>query len=502
MHPSYFYRPVCAPLLTVNRVVSSFPSPSCPCRPHLHPPRVSQLIDRMTEEGVAPDLYLLNTILDGHAKQLKWDSAFDTLASFKAQGVDPDATSYVHVLRACVGARAATPAGDAVRMMRSDGYLPDVRVYAMLLSAYAKAGRLRASLKVLTQMREEGVRPNGHVYAGLMEACVVGRQPAVALDIFSQMREQGVQPDVVSYTLLVRALLTQPSKRGTLSSSKNTTSAPAAAMPGATADNAEPAVGPESAAAAAAAAAAEVLSGRGGKSAGASALGSGGFGPARAYEVLQTMRKEGGHSTPNVLTYNALLGGCVLRGENELALKVLGEMVEARVAPTRRTYEAIIGSGHAEEKRRGRRGKQKRVRGPESEKAAEAGGKSGGELDTAWSTTSSSVTSTLSGPGPSSPSNAEATLVFLQRVIELFVSHRLQLHGDVYLAALRAAFSCGDAVAARALIARRWEEPGQAGLFPLRKTQAKAVERAEAAVQIWLQETWIEAVATMEEAAF
>ena len=95
--------------------------------------------------------------------------AFETLKTMQKKGVEPDGTSYAHVLRACVGARVPTQADKAVKMMRQAGLVPDVRIYSMLLSAYGKAGRLRASLAVLKQMRLEGVKPNGHVYAGLME---------------------------------------------------------------------------------------------------------------------------------------------------------------------------------------------------------------------------------------------------------------------------------------------------------------------------------------------
>ena len=35
--------------------------------------KCEELVSRMEEEGVPPDLMFLNTILDGYARQLKWN---------------------------------------------------------------------------------------------------------------------------------------------------------------------------------------------------------------------------------------------------------------------------------------------------------------------------------------------------------------------------------------------------------------------------------------------
>ena len=419
------------------------------------------LLPRMDEIGVAPDLRFLNTLLDGYAGRLKWDLAFDCLNEHRRRGVSPDRASYVHVVRACAGARVPSRAADAVRQMRSAGYAPDVRVYSMLLRAQAKAGKLRAALNVLKQMSAEGIKPNEHVYAPLMEACIMARQPAVALALFEQMCGSGVSPDAVTYTLLIRAHLTRPR----------------AQPKGGEGEGADE----DAASARSAAEAARLLRGSRGGGGGGGGGGNGrngdmiaafdaAAGARRAYEVLLTMTREGGACRPNVVTYNALIGGLVARGDLDLAYKAVAAMVEARVSPNRKTYDALVGrwSNYLD-------GSGFGAIAPTD--ATAEGQAEAEEIDDE------------DGAAESVVDAEEATemLGFFSRVAALFDERSLQLHGDVYLPSLHAARASGDMKAARELLARRRANPGIDGFYPLRKAQERVVSRAEAEVEAWLE---------------
>jgi pentatricopeptide repeat protein len=268
--------------------------------------------EQMAEDAVQADTRWLNTVLDGYARQLQWGRALALLKRHRSgQGVRPDADSYVHVLRACVGARVPSKAALVVRLMRRARLPISVQVYSMLLSAYAKAGRLRPSLATLRVMRAEGVRPNRFVYGSLIEACVVARQPKTAVDLFEQMREQGIKSDTVSYTLLLRAAL----------------AAPAAAITG-------PSQGGTSVAGAG--------GGVGGAGVGGAGVGASiSVGPRRAHEILQTMRSSSGGCLPTAVTYNHLIGGCIAHGATELAIKAVDAMLADRISPTMGTFLAL-----------------------------------------------------------------------------------------------------------------------------------------------------------------
>ena len=505
--------------------------------------RCSALLPRMEQAGVAPDLRFLNTVLDGFARELQWDASFQLLRELRAQGIQPDADSYAHLLRACVGARVASQAADAVRMMKADGLVPDVRIYSMLLRAHAKAGRLKASLAVLQQMNSEGVKPNRYIYAPLMEACVNARQPDVAADLFDQMEESGISPDVVSYTLLIRAYLTAPAPRrkpppaqqqaqqAQQAQSKQQAQAQAAAQvqkkPAAQPEPPPAATAQPSHAGVAVAEAAERLSGVGG------AVGLDGkpyhevealdsaAGPAKAYETLLKMSAAGGHAKPNTITYNALISGLVGRKEWELAKQSVAHMLEARVMPNRKTFEALVGgrrggalasggggsggggaatsSGSSSSSRAGGgsgsgngNGGSGNGRGETAAPLAVGGGGGAGAATTADAAVMAPAEAPLEvllPPAESAAAAAEAAaqLAFLRHVGDLFEQRGLQLHGDVYLPSLRAARLSGDWRAARELLATRRANPDISGMFPLRRAQEGLVEAMEAEAEAWLE---------------
>merc|ERR1719440_1951657 len=62
----------------------------------------------------------------------------------------------------------------------------------------------------------------------------------------------------------------------------------------------------------------------------------------RAYDILRRMRDEGGDASPNAVSYHAFLNGCAGVSAHELALTALGEQLDANIAPTRKTFEAIV----------------------------------------------------------------------------------------------------------------------------------------------------------------
>lgn len=393
--------------------------------------KCEDIIAAMAEENVQPDLVFVNTVLDGYARQLKYYQSFDFLVRMQRErGVQPDATSFAHVLRACVGARVPKQAAQAVSLMRKAGLQPDVRIYSMLLSTYGKAGRLTASLAVLKQMRKEGVKPNGHVYAGLMEACVVARQPGVAQDIFAQMTAQGLLPDAVTYTLLIRAVLTKP------------------------AEGQQPALGLADGATRLAPQLAPLNDVAPAEEAPSYAMQ-----PRRAYDLLRRMRREGGRAAPSAVTYDAFLRGCATHEAYEIAISALGDMLEDRLTPTRKVFDAIVVLGDAH------------ATGGAPPTPQPGGGPT--EDDDAR-------------PRRPPPSKAVAAqqLAFFERVLDLFESRRLPLHADVYMPMLRAAMHARDEEAARGLLGVRRE--GGRESFPLRRAQRNAVLELEGEVEAWL----------------
>ena len=93
---------------------------------------------------------------------------------------------------------------------------------------------------------------------------------------------------------------------------------------------------------------------------------------------------------------------------------------------------------------------------------------------------------------PLAPSAAaQPALDYVQRVVDLFLARRRQLHADLYLPSLDACMRAGAAAYARELVALRREGK----LVTLRRAQERQLVEAEARVEAWAARAEDEAAA-------
>merc|ERR1719331_1393579 len=98
---------------------------------------LDDLVARIREEGTVRDSRLLNALLNGYARTLRWDRALELLEDWTAEGIEADEGCYAHVIRACVGARVPGRAREAEKLMRKAGLTPNLRIYSMLVTVQA-----------------------------------------------------------------------------------------------------------------------------------------------------------------------------------------------------------------------------------------------------------------------------------------------------------------------------------------------------------------------------
>ena len=350
--------------------------------------------------------------------------AFELIESFQREGVRGDSLSYSLLIRACLRARSANDADRALRLMQQEGLQPSVRLYAMVMSAQAQPGEPAASntptappctplhplappcttnplhplapnrsptrylvipppgglpavLRLLREMQGQGLQPDKFAFSALMEACVVNRQPQTALAVYDDMLQQKVEADTVSLTLRLRALcaVESPPSQASLQ---------------------------------------------------------------QALEQLGQMATSAGPQLPNVISYNAVLEGCVQAGAAEEALAVLRMLLSGRTAPNRATHSLVARFG-----REGRRPVKRRPGAPRGARLARLVAPRG------------------------------TVRAYLLSVLELFEEKGRRPNGEVYLALLRVCEPRTEE-AERAIASR--------GSFDLRRADAADAERLEAAL--------------------
>jgi len=375
--------------------------------------RAEAVVAEMRAEGVEPDVIVLNTILAGYAAQLRWDRAVELLADFEEAGVSADTLSFSLLLRSCVRAQVPEQAKAALTMMRAAELTPNTRIYSMLLSAYAQAGWLQESLDLLQQMQNEQTRANKYCYSALMEACIVSGQPETAHPLFEQMQAEGIPADTVTYTLLIRSFVAQaPDPR---SFGKRVAGDDADGERAAAVESLE-----------------ELLE--------------------RSFTTIEEMIELGGSCEPNVITYNALLQGCINLGSPPLILRALRGMLTRGIAANRNTFRLLaMELPHVEQTHDAERVASQ----PREERKA---------------------------------ATAASSLDYYMQVVEIFDEFGRQLNGDVYLALLRACATARDTHAMLHMRGKRCAQQdavrGQRATFVLRQAQLpEAIELEDALAQ-------------------
>merc|ERR1712087_420934 len=139
-----------------------------------------------------------------------------------------------------------------------------------------------------------------------------------------------------------------------------------------------------------------------------------------ARRTISEMQELGGLSSPNVITYNALLQGCVSASQFSLGIEVLTEMLEHEIAPTRKTFSILTADPLPT-----RKGKR------------------------------SSATLAVAAP---SRATLKARLFFFLDVVGVFELYRRQLNGEAYISILAMCARLDEYDAARCMCRKRQQK--------------------------------------------
>lgn len=181
----------------------------------------------MIEAGVHPDTILANTLVDMYAKcgnireayqvfkqivdrdVVSWNvmiagaaqngyskEAFEFFEEMLLEGLKPDKVTYVGILNAC----ASLGQG---KQLHSDiieaGYELDVRVGTALVNMYSKCGSVDDALQVFDKLPKRNVVS----WTSLIAAYSQNGEPEKALKLYEKMLQEGIVADKLLYTLIL-----------------------------------------------------------------------------------------------------------------------------------------------------------------------------------------------------------------------------------------------------------------------------------------------------------
>merc|ERR1719515_471070 len=169
--------------------------------------RVPALLEEMKQNHVEPDIITYSTIVKGYCLSGDVDRGFEVLQEMRKDGkYAPDEILVNSLLDGCAKQHRVEEALRLLEDMRTSGVAPSNYTVSILVKLLGRARRLNQAFAIVEEMcSAHGLRANVHVYTCLVQACFQNRQADRALAVHDTMvSEVGCQPDQKFYSALAR----------------------------------------------------------------------------------------------------------------------------------------------------------------------------------------------------------------------------------------------------------------------------------------------------------
>jgi len=173
--------------------------------------RVPEILENMHRMNIKPNIVTYGTMLKGHCQMGDIQTGFAILQQIKKDtNLKPDEIMYNSLLDGCAQNNLPDEGLQLLQQMQDEGVPPSNYTLSILVKMMNRARRLSSAFTLVHEISKRyGFQPNVHVYANLIQACTACRNITRALSTLEDMVKEGVRPDTRSYTILVRACLSQ-----------------------------------------------------------------------------------------------------------------------------------------------------------------------------------------------------------------------------------------------------------------------------------------------------
>ena len=145
------------------------------------------------------DIVSWNVVIGAYAGSGRGVEAYDLYLKMKEEGFQPNAGTYMSLLKDCASTGALEWVKDVHRHILEGGHESDIRVGSALIHMYAKCGSIEDAAVVFDSMKKRDI-----ISWNVMIGAYAGSGRGVeAYDLYLKMKEQGFQPNAVTYMSLL-----------------------------------------------------------------------------------------------------------------------------------------------------------------------------------------------------------------------------------------------------------------------------------------------------------
>ncbi|KAI8032912.1 Pentatricopeptide repeat-containing protein [Camellia lanceoleosa] len=147
------------------------------------------------------NLVSYNTIVDGYAKNLDSNEAFELFNEIEDTGIEVDAFTFASLLSGAASIGAVGKGEQIHARLMKAGFKSNQCISNSLISMYSKCGNIEAALQVFSEIEDHTVISWTSIVMGLAKHGFATR----ALKMFQEMLKTGIKPNEVTYIAVLSA---------------------------------------------------------------------------------------------------------------------------------------------------------------------------------------------------------------------------------------------------------------------------------------------------------
>lgn len=158
--------------------------------------------ETLVDSSVAPDLLILNCIIEAKARSEGTVAAQQTMQVLLSQHpmLQPNSGTYVALMRPLEQQGDMKQAFSLYEELLSLGLPPDLAIYNSLISVCTSAADFIAAERIFTEMRSKGVKPKSMSYLKFIWACFRNSKPDLAYKMLLTMENEWRVPTLDDYS--------------------------------------------------------------------------------------------------------------------------------------------------------------------------------------------------------------------------------------------------------------------------------------------------------------
>ncbi|KAF9109738.1 hypothetical protein BGX27_007250, partial [Mortierella sp. AM989] len=171
-------------------------------------PKIEMLLQEMKSRRVNPDVVTFGKLIHQYVLLQDIEQAETLFHEMTKSGISPNGFAINTLMNGFTLIEEMDKAVELFRKMRKYGVEADATTFTTLIKGYANTKQLTLAQDFANSMQQQSprIRMDRYCLNTLMQLAQKSRQPGMALDFFEMMRGRGIEPDKITYTILINAL--------------------------------------------------------------------------------------------------------------------------------------------------------------------------------------------------------------------------------------------------------------------------------------------------------